>query len=298
MNILIVGSNGQLGHDLMHQAKAMKWTVRGADLPELDITDAGSVERIFDRSGVIDVVINSAAYTAVDGAEENAKAAFAVNRDGVENLALACQRRNWPLIHVSTDYVFDGMQTSPYKPTDDVNPMGVYGRSKAEGEAVLRQSLTRHVIVRTAWLFGLHGPNFVKTMLRLGKERDTLKVVDDQVGCPTYAGDLAGALLDIAAYIQQNDDGWGTYHFCNDVPTTWYAFTRRILALGRAYEQFVTNEILPILTAHYPTPAKRPPYSVLDCSSLEARFGITRRPWEKALREMLAELYRQESSEG
>lgn len=298
MKVLIVGSNGQLGHDLMHQTQARGWTAEGVDLPDLDITDPDSVARTFVHSGAVDVVINSAAYTAVDAAEKESLTAFAVNRDGVGILARACHQRQWPLIHVSTDYVFDGMKTSPYLPTDPISPVGVYGRSKAEGEGVLRQNLTRHVIVRTSWLFGLHGPNFVKTMLRLGRERDTLRVVDDQVGCPTYAGDLAAALLDIAAYTRQNDDAWGTYHFCNEVAVTWYAFTRRILALARAYEPLAVNEIVPILTIHYPTPARRPPYSVLDCESLEARFGISRRPWEKALREMLARMYAEKPAEG
>jgi dTDP-4-dehydrorhamnose reductase len=291
MKLLILGCNGQLGRDLTHQAQARGWEAAGADLPELDITDPASVARTFDRHGAIDAVINSAAYTAVDAAESNAPLALAVNRDGVRILAQHCALKKLALIHVSTDYVFDGLKTRPYLPSDEVHPMGVYGRSKAEGEAELRRYLTQHVIVRTSWLFGLHGPNFVKTMLRLGKERDTLKVVDDQVGCPTYAGDLAGALLEIAAYVQHNSDGWGTYHYCNEVPVTWYAFTRRILALARTYERFSVSEIVPILTIHYPTPAQRPPYSVLDCDSLEARFAITRRPWEKALREMLARLY-------
>ncbi|MDA8137557.1 MAG: dTDP-4-dehydrorhamnose reductase [Desulfobacteraceae bacterium] len=298
MKVLIIGCNGQLGRDLMGQAQARGWEAAGADLPELDITKAASVAHIFERCGAVGAVINSAAYTAVDAAESNAETAFAVNRDGVRILAQTCEQRKAPLIHISTDYVFDGLKTSPYLPADEINPMGVYARSKAEGEEELRRHLTRHVIVRTSWLFGLHGPNFVKTMLRLGKERDILRVVDDQVGCPTYAGDLAGALLDIAAYIQHKSDGWGTYHYCNEVPVTWYAFTRRILALARTYEQFMVNQIVPILTAHYPTPAQRPPYSVLDCDSLEARFGISRRPWEKALREMLSRLYEEQKPEG
>ncbi|MBI5062432.1 MAG: dTDP-4-dehydrorhamnose reductase [Desulfatitalea sp.] len=291
MRLLIFGSNGQLGHDLMGQSQARGWERVGADLPACDITRADSIDATFDGAGRVDAVINSAAYTAVDAAESNADTAFAVNRDAVALLAQTCARRGRPLIHVSTDYVFDGLKTSAYLPDDPVNPQGVYGRTKAEGEAALRRHWERHVIVRTSWLFGLYGANFVKTMLRLGRERDTLNVVDDQVGCPTYAGDLAGALLDIAAQVADRRDAWGTYHFCNEVPVTWYAFTRRILALARTYERFRTSEILPILTAHYPLPAPRPPFSVLDCTSLEQRFGIMRRPWEAALKEMLVEWY-------
>jgi dTDP-4-dehydrorhamnose reductase len=291
MRVLIFGSNGQLGQDLTGQSQARGWECVGADLPACDITRADHIDDAFTRAGRIDAVINAAAYTAVDAAESNIETAFAVNRDAVALLAQAGARRGVPLIHVSTDYVFDGLKTSPYLPEDPINPQGVYGRSKAEGEAALRHHWERHAIVRTSWLFGVHGANFVKTMLRLGKERDTLRIVDDQVGCPTYAGDLAAALLAIAAQIVDRKDAWGTYHFCNDVPVTWYAFTRRILALARPYERFRASEIVPILTSHYPLPAPRPPFSVLDCTSLEQRFGIVRRDWEAALKEMLGALY-------
>ena len=291
MRVLIFGSNGQLGQDLMEQAPARQCECVGADLPACDITRVDHLEEAFTSAGRINAVINAAAYTAVDAAESNAGIAFAVNRDAAALMAQACARRGVPLIHVSTDYVFDGLKTSPYLPDDPVHPQGVYGRSKAEGEEALRRHWERHVIVRTSWLFGVHGANFVKTMLRLGKERDTLRVVDDQVGCPTYAGDLAAALLDIAVQVADRKEAWGTHHFCNEVPVTWYAFARRILALARPYERFRASEILPILTTHYPLPAPRPPFSVLDCTSLEQTFGITRRPWEEALKEMLAALF-------
>ncbi|RJQ84046.1 MAG: dTDP-4-dehydrorhamnose reductase [Desulfobacteraceae bacterium] len=292
MKLLIIGSNGQLGCDLMQQGLARQWRAAGADLPACDITRAESVDHTLASAAPLDLVINAAAYTAVDAAESHPQAAFAVNRDGVAVLARACSGLGLPLIHISTDYVFDGLQTRPYRPYDPIAPKGVYARSKAEGETELRRLLDHHVIVRTSWLFGVHGPNFVKTMLRLGKEMEILRVVDDQVGCPTYAGDLAGALLDIAAHLVRHADGWGTYHYCNQTAVTWYAFARRILTMARSYEQFKWNEIVPILTQHYPLPAPRPPYSVLDCGSLEAHFKITRRSWEPALREMLAQIYK------
>ena len=292
MQLLIVGSNGQLGHDLMALARARGWSPTGADIPHCDITDIHSVHAAIASAGQVKVLINAAAYTAVDKAESEPDIAFAVNRDGAEVLARACRDHDIPLVHVSTDYVFEGLQTRPYLPTDPINPQGVYGKSKAEGEERIRNHWNRHVIVRTSWLFGRHGNNFVKTMIRLGKERETLRVVDDQVGCPTYAGDLAGALLEIAAYVTQKTEGWGTYHFCNEVPVTWYAFARRILALARPYENLRIHTILPILAAHYPLPAPRPPYSVLDCSSFETRFAVERRPWEAALREMLTHMYK------
>ncbi len=291
MQLLIVGSNGQLGQDLMVQAQARGWTPIGADMPDCNITDPGSLQKVLASAGPVAVIVNAAAYTAVDRAESEPEIAYAVNRDGAEILARTCRDRGIPLVHVSTDYVFEGLQTRPYLPTDPINPQGVYGRSKAEGEDRIRSCYNRHVIVRTSWLFGRHGDNFVKTMIRLGTERETLRVVDDQVGCPTYAGDLAGALLDVAAYVTRKTEGWGTYHYCNQIAVTWYAFARRILALARPYEKLRIHEILPILASQYPVAAPRPHYSVLDCSSFEARFGVERRTWEIALREMLAEMY-------
>jgi len=291
MRVLIIGSKGQLGHDLMQQSRVRRWEAAGADLPECDITSAESLKSTLQQTGGVDAVVNASAYTAVDAAESDEATAFAVNRDGVGTLAGVCRDNGIPLVHVSTDYVFDGIQTRPYEPTDCVNPTGVYGRSKAEGEAMIREQLNEHIIVRTSWLFGLHGANFVKTMIRLGKERESLRIVDDQVGCPTYAGDLAGALLDATDQAVSRKEGWGTYHFCNEVAVTWYAFARRILSLARAYEPLRVSEILPVLTSGYPTPAPRPPYSVLDCTSFEKRFGTRRRPWEEALKEMLSALY-------
>lgn len=291
MKLLIIGCKGQLGNDLMAQIQNRNWEAMGVDLPECDITSAESLMNTFRDAGKVDAVVNSSAYTAVDAAENDAQTAFMVNRDGVEELAKLCREHQVPLIHVSTDYVFDGMQTRPYRPSDRVNPTGVYGRSKAEGEAKIREQLDQHVILRTSWLFGIHGGNFVKTMIRLGKERESLRIVDDQVGCPTYAEDLAGALLDVAKYIVEYKSGWGTYHFCNQVPVTWYAFARRILALARPYENLKVSEILPVLTSGYPTPAPRPHYSVLDCTSFEERFGIKQKPWEDGLKKMLAALY-------
>ena len=291
MTILIIGSGGQLGRDLMRSAQSRGLAVSGTGRPYCDITDRASVNHTLADAGPLTAVINAAAYTAVDECESKPDLANAINCDGPGLLAQACRERGLPLIQVSTDYVFQGLKTSPYLPSDPVAPVGVYGRSKAGGEAAVRRHLPEHVIVRTSWLFGLYGPNFVKTMLRLGREKDELRVVDDQVGCPTYAGDLSQALLDITVFVDRHRSGWGTYHFCNTGPLTWYAFARRIFMLARKYEPLAVKQVWPILTAQYPLPAPRPPYSVLDCSSLEETFGVTRRPWEDALREMLAALY-------
>lgn len=292
MQILLIGSKGQLGHDLMNLAQSRMAQMFGVDLPECDLTDQRSLQHTFDQAGKIDLVVNAAAYTAVDKAESDQDAAFAVNRDGVELLARACRQYKVPLVHVSTDYVFDGTSPRPYRPDDVPCPTSVYGRSKAEGEESVRRTWDKHIILRTAWLFGLHGPNFVKTMLRLGREKPELNVVDDQIGCPTYAGDLAAAIFTIADHLGRHQAGWGTFHFCNQGAVTWYAFAKRIFELVRSHTDLSVPKINPIPTSQYPVPAPRPAYSVLDCSSLENSFGIVRRHWDEALVEMFTIYYR------
>jgi dTDP-4-dehydrorhamnose reductase len=221
------------------------------------------------------------------------EAALAVNRDGVAHLAVLCREAGLPLLHVSTDYVFDGAAARPYGEEDLAGPLGMYGRSKWEGEEAVRGCHQEHVIVRTAWLYGCHGRNFVKTMLRVAQEREVLRVVDDQYGCPTWSRDVAEALVTICRRIAQDRDRvpWGTYHFCGAGQTTWYGFAQAIIAAARAYEPLRVQEVVPIPTSAYPTPAKRPAYSVLDCSKVQAVFGITPRPWRASLHDCLRELY-------
>jgi dTDP-4-dehydrorhamnose reductase len=290
VRLLIVGHKGQLGGDLDARAKNARIDAVGIDLPQWDITDPESVNTAFRDAGPVDLVINAAAYTAVDRAEEERDFAYAVNRDGAGYVAQACRHHAIPLIHISTDFVFAGLQTRPYRPSDPIGPLGVYARSKADGEQAVREAWDRHLIIRISWLFGLYGNNFVKTMLRLGKERETLQVVDDQVGSPTYAGDFADTLLSVSRAIHQGEHHWGTYHYCNEGAVTWYAFARKIFSLAKPHEKLAVKEVVSILTAHYPMPAPRPHYSVLDCTTFEAAYGITRRPWEEALKEMLAGL--------
>jgi dTDP-4-dehydrorhamnose reductase len=291
VRILVVGHKGQLGTDVVTRARNQQIDVVGVDLPQWDITHAERVDAAFAQAGPVDMVINTAAYTAVDQAESDKNLAYAVNRDGPGHVARACRRFEIPLIHISTDYVFSGLQTRPYRPLDPIAPRGVYARSKADGEQAVRDTWQRHLIVRISWLFGVHGNNFVKTMLRLGKTRERLQVVDDQVGSPTYAGDVAEALLSVSRKIVKGATGWGTYHFCNDGAVTWCAFARRIFSLAKRYDNLAVREVESILTADYPTPAPRPAYSVLDCSTFDAAFNIARRPWTAALKEMLDELY-------
>ena len=290
MKILLFGDKGQLGHDVRLQARKAGHGVTGVDLPDVNITDQRTVQRTVAGADA-DIVINAAAYTAVDRAEEEADLAFGVNADGPAYIARACRDQGLPLIHVSTDYVFNGMLTRPYLPTDAMDPLGVYGRSKSAGETAIRKILPEHLIVRTSWLFGLNGSNFVKTMLKVGKDRAELAVVDDQIGSPTYAADLAAALLSMAQCTVDGQKAWGTYHFCNRGAVTWYAFARRIFAFARQRDLFAVRDIKPILTRQYPLPAPRPHYSVLDCTGIEETFGIQRRSWEDGLREMVEALY-------
>jgi dTDP-4-dehydrorhamnose reductase len=231
------------------------------------------------------LLINAAAYTNVDRAESEPDLAFAANRDGPDNLARACANANLPFIHISTDYVFDGQKKSPYIETDQVSPLGVYGKSKEQGEKRVRFRTKEHIILRTSWLYGVHGNNFVKTMLRLGKERKTIKVVSDQYGSPTSAADLAEAILTIANLtISAPKIIWGTYHYCGQGITTWHEFAEAIFDIAGKHDAMKLKKIEPIKTVDYPTAAKRPFFSGLDCSLIEKSFGIKARPWQESLK--------------
>jgi dTDP-4-dehydrorhamnose reductase len=269
--VAVVGGRGQLGRALVS---------RGVASPDVDITDAVAVARALDG---ITVLINAAAYTAVDKAESERDRAFAVNRDGAGILARACADKGVRLLHVSTDYVFDGTGTRPYREDDPLAPLGVYGESKAAGEALVHA--TGGIVVRTSWLFGHGGPSFLHTMVRLATERPLLRVVDDQRGCPTFAGDLADALLKLAA----KDNLAPTYHYCGDGETTWYGFASAIVDEARKHRALKCERLEPITTADYPTPAKRPAYSVLDTARIRA-IGIVPPSWTTGMRQVIAEI--------
>lgn len=291
MTVLIIGNKGQLGWALERSAEKHGVQTMGVDLPDLDMTHAEALYQLVARERW-DAVVNAAAYTAVDKAESDADIAFAVNRDGVAHLADACREHGLPLIHISTDYVFNGTATSPYTPDDPIDPLGVYGQSKADGETVLRERLDRHVIIRTSWLYGIHGNNFVKTMLRLARERVELRVVADQYGCPTYAGDLAEAILQILKqWLKNRDLPWGTVHYCNRGIVSWHQLAQQVIQSASRYEQFQVETIVPITTAEYPTPAPRPAYSALDCASFSESFGIETVDWKDSLDRMVDGLY-------
>jgi len=292
MKIILIGNKGMLGRDLQSRLQNAGFATKGLDIDELDITQPEAILPLLEPYGA-DLAINCAAYTAVDKAEAESELAFAVNSDGPANLSDACKKLEVPLIHISTDYVFDGNAKRPYREDDPVDPLGVYGQSKWAGEEAVRSRLKEHLIVRTSWLYGVHGNNFVKTILKLAREKEELKVVADQEGCPTWTGDLSDALLALVYRINKDRTGikWGTYHFCGSGTASWYDFARAIVDEASKRESLRALRLTPIATADYPTPAKRPKWSVLDCTKMERTFGIRRRHWKEGLRLMLEELY-------
>jgi dTDP-4-dehydrorhamnose reductase len=283
--ILITGAGGQVGNELA-QAKCDHRLV-ALKRDQLDVSDAAQVEAAVAEYRP-DIVINAAAYTRVDQAESDPGPAYAINRDAVAHLAGACTRADIPMLHLSTDYVFDGSLDRAYRETDAVAPLGVYGASKAAGEEILRSTLARHLILRTSWVFSATGGNFVKTMLRLGAERDQLGIVDDQRGCPTSARSIATVLLQIAGrYLEGKTIAWGTFHYCNQPDTSWYGFAEEIFRRAGESRQ---PDLRRIATREYPTPAKRPLNSVLDCAKIESEFGLTLVRWTDELEAVLNRL--------
>lgn len=291
MNVLVLGTSGQVGDALMRASWPAGFRVAGLARPAIDMADPASIDRAVDAH-TPDLVVNATAYTAVDKAESEREAAFAINRDGPARLAALCAARRAALIHISTDYVFDGTKPAAYVEDDPVVPVNAYGASKEAGEAAVRAAAPRHVILRTSWVYAAHGANFVKTMLRLGRERAELSVVADQTGAPTAADDIAAAIVAVAARIEAGPDEvpWGTYHLTGAGETTWFGFAERIFQrLER--EEGRRPVLRPIATADYPTPASRPANSRLDCGRLRAAFGIEPPPWTDSLDRVLDTLF-------
>lgn len=288
LTVLITGSDGQLGTELRKLVRKGDCHVGRflfVDIDVLDICNRADVHHYF-KTNHIDVVVNCAAYTAVDKAESDADAAFAVNRDGVAILAECCVEEGAYMIHVSTDYVFDGRGSIPYKESDAVNPTGVYGQSKWEGEEKMREKGVDGMVIRTAWLYSAFGQNFVKTMLRLGSEREQISVVADQHGTPTWAEDLARAILSIMQKCDfKTRHGLEIYHYTNEGECTWYEFASAIMQMAGK-----TCQVMPISSDEYPASCRRPAYSVLDKSKIKEEFGLDIPLWDDSLQKMLDEL--------
>jgi dTDP-4-dehydrorhamnose reductase len=278
--ILVTGANGQLGREMQVIAQNFpSYNFLFVTKEELPIDDAEAIKKYF-QTHTISVCVNCAAYTAVDKAETETEKAFAINGDAVENLAALCKEVNALFIHISTDYVFDGTATAPYKEDYPVNPIGVYGASKLKGEELAMQYNPASIIIRTSWVYSSFGNNFVKTMLRLMKERESINVVSDQQGCPTYAADLAGAIMHI---ISGENITPGIYNFSNHGVINWYQFATAIKELTNS------NCIVhPIPSSQYPTPAKRPAYSVMDTTKIRQTFDVVIPEWKDSLKKCLA----------
>ena len=275
MVVVVVGAHGQLGQALQHIAvhyPTVQCHFYTSD--EIDITQVATIELVW-RQLKPDFCINAAAYTAVDKAESESDKATLINVDGARNLATICKKFNTTLLHISTDFVFDGSKTTPYKESDTTNPQSVYGTTKRDGELAISNTMQAYFIIRTSWLYSQFGNNFMKTMLRLAKERSALSIVDDQIGSPTHAIDLAEMLLTI---IQSKSTTYGIYHFSNPGSTSWYGFAKKIFEVNK-----VSIALHPITTSQYPTPAKRPHYSVLDVSKIENTFKVSIKKWDVAL---------------
>ena len=281
-SVLVTGANGQLGVALRNMSNSYAGIeFYFTDVDTLDICDKAQVAA-FVKSHDINAIVNCAAYTAVDKAESDAELCMRINCDAVRNLGEVAASVGAKVIHVSTDYVFDGCGTRPYREDDATNPTSSYGRAKLAGEQALMSACSDYVIIRTAWLYSEVGSNFVKTMLRLGAERDTLGVVADQKGTPTYASDLGGAIM---AILMAERFESGIYHYTNEGVCTWYDFAVKIFDIAG-----ITCDVKPLTTAEYPTPAKRPAYSVLDKSKIKNVYGIQIPAWEESLVKMYASI--------
>jgi dTDP-4-dehydrorhamnose reductase len=275
--VLVTGARGMLGSDLCPALEGAGWEVVSADVQEFDITDAQATQE-FVRECLPSAVINCAAYTAVDRAEAEKELAFRVNREGARNIARAAGEVGAPLLHMSTDYVFDGQKTAPYLEEDAPNPLSVYGASKLAGEGAVRDTLAEHYIVRTAWLYGIHGKSFPRTILERASRGEPLRVVGDQLGCPTYTGHLAQVLAQMIAHPR-----YGTYHAVSAGSCSWYELACAVLGAAG-----LGAEVAPISTSEFPTAAPRPANSVLDTSKLARTFGLRLPLWQAGVAEFVS----------
>ncbi|MCX8729478.1 dTDP-4-dehydrorhamnose reductase [Gilliamella sp. B2969] len=277
MKVLLTGANGQLGH-CFRDIFPVDWQLISTDKEQLNITDSLAVDAFIFKNNP-DAIVNAAAYTAVDNAEDDYELANKINVLGPKNLAISAKKYNAKLIHISTDYVFDGTKKSPYLETDSTNPINVYGRTKRDGESIVLQYDSSSIVIRTSWVFSEYGKNFVKTMLQLSGKKEELSIVEDQIGNPTYAGDIAKMII---AVLTENING-GIYHYCGNNSTSWYLFANQIFK--SAFKLGKINRIpriYPTNTESFPTKAKRPLYSVLDMKKLK-EYNLTASNWKKQL---------------
>ncbi len=272
--ILITGCNGQLGTALQNDNEQNNYDIIAATRSTMDITDMVSISDAISHF-TPDIIINTAAYTAVDKAESAEVECMRINHIGTQNIAIACQENKIPLIHISTDYIFAGSKQKPIAEDDIANPINIYGKSKWLGEEAIRKHAEQYIILRVSGVFSEYGNNFLKTMLRLAAERDELSIVSDQITCPTYAGNIAKVIYSLT----KNLSKWGTYHYCDTPPVSWHEFANSIINTAKQHAALRVQNVKPIKASEYSTAAKRPAYSVLDCSKINKDYGIVQADW-------------------
>ena len=289
MKILVLGSKGQLGRCLHDQLVRSNYEVIYASRVDFDLCDMGALEEIITTINP-HIVINASGYTAVDKAESNQEVADVINHLVVAKLACVCKALDSWLIHMSTDYIFDGKSKKPYFENDRANPQGIYGESKRSGELAIQRTGCKHIIIRTSWVFSEYGHNFLKTMLSVGADHDELSVVVDQIGCPTYAQDIAQSIVSMVPKLSLNSSVSGIFHYCGDQACSWYEFAQAIFLEAKVFGWKTPNHINAIATAKYPTLAVRPPYSALSCSKIYDTFEIAPSNWREGIKCVLAKL--------
>lgn len=288
MKILVTGAMGQVGAELIQQGPNRGYEMLATDIEDLDITNQEAVNA-YVAEHKPNLIINAAAYTAVDKAESESELVFSINCDGAKHLAIACNEANIPLFHISTDYVFDGAKDDAYSESDIPNPQSVYGKSKLKGDLAIEAALEEHLILRTSWVFSDRGRNFVKTMLRLGSEQEELRIVSDQRGCPTEAASIAQVLLNLVHRLNEGEHfAWGTYHYCGQPPTAWQHFSEAIFEQAEKLSLIQHQpSIHPITTEEFHAAAPRPKNASLNCSKITNELGITPPDWRVGLENTL-----------
>lgn len=289
MKILLTGAKGQLAQEIVDAAKKLNLNIIAYTHQNLNITDIVKIEQVISEIKP-NYIINAAAYTAVDKAESEEGLAFLINAMGVKFLAQIAKKFNIPLLHISTDYIFSGQKKNPYVEEDDPQPLSVYGKSKLAGEVLLKKIWHKHIILRVSWVFSRYGNNFVKKIINLAKVRPQLSIISDQIGAPTYAGDIAQILLKIIMCLQQGQTDWGTYHYTGTPVTNWYNFAKQIFVQVKMRYPLMLADISPILSLEYPSIAPRPLNSELNCSKIFRVFNIYPSNWNEGLMKIIEHL--------
>lgn len=288
--ILITGGHGQIASALIQHPLAAQCIMSAPSRDELDITQPAAIDQAITKF-VPDIIVNTAAYTSVDKAEHEASLADRVNHIGAGLIALACDKNQIKLLHLSTDYIFDGGKDGKYMEDDPANPINIYGKTKWDGEQAIRQSCNNHLILRVSGVFSEYGDNFLKTMLKLARERSSLRVVSDQVTCPTYAGDIAGVILQMCLRPKPQ----GTFHYCSSEAVSWFDFASVIIDTASQHEKLAVSDMIATTAAEYPTSAKRPRFSVLDCHKIEKSYDIMQPSWRAAVELVIPRLIREKA---